>query len=88
VALKEKFIPAARIESGNEVGVAPVEGIAQAMGKEILRLPGGHLDLMSDRRLGPVACCRYLVKNRQQSIHPIHMKLADRIERSLAHDQF
>ena len=48
VALKEKFVPAAGIESGNEVGVAPIAGIAQAMGKDILRLPGGHLGFMSD----------------------------------------
>ena len=48
VALKEKFVPAAGIESGDEVGVAPIAGIAQAMGKDILRLPGGHLGFMSD----------------------------------------
>ncbi|GAB7336502.1 hypothetical protein MBLNU13_g09782t1 [Cladosporium sp. NU13] len=48
VALKDKFVPAAGIESGDEVGIAPIAGIAQAMGKDILRLPGGHLGFMSD----------------------------------------
>ena len=50
VALKEKFIPAAGIESGNEVGVAPIASIAQAMGKDIFRLSGGHLGFMSDHK--------------------------------------
>jgi len=50
VALKEKFVPAAGIDSGNEVGVAPIASIAQAMGKNILRLPGGHLGYMSDAK--------------------------------------
>jgi pimeloyl-ACP methyl ester carboxylesterase len=48
VALKEKFVPAAGVESGNDVGVAPIAAIAHAMGKEILRLPGGHLGFVSD----------------------------------------
>lgn len=50
VALKDKFVPAAGIESGNEVGVGPIACIAGAMGKEILRLPGGHLGFMSDSK--------------------------------------
>jgi pimeloyl-ACP methyl ester carboxylesterase len=48
VKLKDKFVPAAGVDTGNEVGIAPIAGIAQAMGKEILRLPGGHLGFMSD----------------------------------------
>jgi pimeloyl-ACP methyl ester carboxylesterase len=48
VALKEKFVPAAGVESGNEVGVAPIACIAGALGKEILRLPGGHLGFVTD----------------------------------------
>jgi hypothetical protein len=43
VRLKEKLIPAAGIESGMGVGVAPIAAIAGAIGKEILRLPGGHI---------------------------------------------
>ena len=48
MALKEKFVPAAGVESGNEVGVAPIACIAGALGKEILRLPGGHLGFITD----------------------------------------
>jgi pimeloyl-ACP methyl ester carboxylesterase len=48
VALKEKFVPAAGVESGNEVGVAPIACIAGALGKEILRVPGGHLGFVTD----------------------------------------
>jgi pimeloyl-ACP methyl ester carboxylesterase len=43
VRLKEKLIPAAGTESGMGVGVAPIAAIAGAIGKEILRLPGGHI---------------------------------------------
>ena len=43
VAVKDKFIPAAGVDSGDGVGVAPITAIAGAMGKEILRLPGGHI---------------------------------------------
>lgn len=48
VALKEKFVPAAGVESGNEVGVAPIACIAGALGKEIMRLAGGHLGFVTD----------------------------------------
>jgi len=48
VALKDKFVPAAGVESGNEVGVAPTACIAGALGKEILRLPGGHVGFVTD----------------------------------------
>ncbi|KAI7159862.1 alpha/beta-hydrolase [Hortaea werneckii] len=51
VALKEKFVPAAGTESGEEVTVAPIARIAEAMGKDVLRLPGGHLGFMSDPKL-------------------------------------
>jgi pimeloyl-ACP methyl ester carboxylesterase len=43
VKLKEKLIPAAGVDSGMGVGVAPIAAIAGAVGKEILRLPGGHI---------------------------------------------
>lgn len=48
VALKDKFVPAAGVESGNEVGVAPIACIAGALEKEMLRLPGGHLGFVTD----------------------------------------
>lgn len=47
-AVKEKFVPAVGIESGDDVRVAPIAGIAQAMGKDILRLAGGLLGFMTD----------------------------------------
>jgi pimeloyl-ACP methyl ester carboxylesterase len=48
VALKEKIVPAAGIASGNGVGVAPIACIAGTLGKDILRLPGGHLGFVTD----------------------------------------
>ena len=48
LALKEKFVPSVGVESGNEVGVAPIACIAGALGREILRLPGGHLGFVTD----------------------------------------
>ncbi|KAI5195671.1 alpha/beta-hydrolase [Aureobasidium subglaciale] len=45
--LKEKVVPAAGVESGNGVGVGPISLIAGATGKEILRLPGGHIGFMT-----------------------------------------
>jgi pimeloyl-ACP methyl ester carboxylesterase len=48
VALKDKFVPAAGVDSGNEVGVAPIACIAGALGKEILRVAGGHLGFVTD----------------------------------------
>jgi pimeloyl-ACP methyl ester carboxylesterase len=43
IRLKGKLIPAAGVDSGMGVGVAPIATIADAVGKEILRLPGGHI---------------------------------------------
>jgi predicted acetyltransferase len=43
IASKDKFVPAAGVESGDDVGVAPIATIAHALGKRIMRLPGGHL---------------------------------------------
>jgi pimeloyl-ACP methyl ester carboxylesterase len=40
---KEKFVPMAGVESGNEPGVGPVSVIAQILGKEVVRVPGGHV---------------------------------------------
>ena len=48
VALKEKVVPAAGVASGNEVGVAPIACIAGALGKEMLKLPGGHVGFVTD----------------------------------------
>jgi pimeloyl-ACP methyl ester carboxylesterase len=48
VTLKEKFVPAAGVEYGNEVGVAPIACIAVALGKEMLKLPGGHVGFVTD----------------------------------------
>ncbi|THX11368.1 alpha/beta-hydrolase [Aureobasidium pullulans] len=47
VKLKEKFIPAAGEDSGMCVGVAPIAAIAGAVGREMLRLPGGHVGFMT-----------------------------------------
>lgn len=47
VKLKEKIVPAAGEESGMGVGVAPIAAIAGAVGREILRLPGGHVGFMT-----------------------------------------
>jgi pimeloyl-ACP methyl ester carboxylesterase len=43
IRLKGKLIPAAGVDSGMGIGVAPIAAIADAVGKEILRLPGGHI---------------------------------------------
>ena len=48
IALKDKFVPAAGTDSGDEVSVAPIASIASAMGKDIIRLPGGHLGFISE----------------------------------------
>jgi pimeloyl-ACP methyl ester carboxylesterase len=50
LALKEKFVPAAGVELGDAIGVAPITGIANAMGKKIWRLPGGHLGFVRDAK--------------------------------------
>jgi pimeloyl-ACP methyl ester carboxylesterase len=48
LALKDKFVPAAGVVSGDSMGVAPIAAIAQHLGKHILRLPGGHLGFITD----------------------------------------
>jgi pimeloyl-ACP methyl ester carboxylesterase len=58
VKLKEKLIPAAGTDSGMGVGVAPIAAIAGAVGKEILRLPGGHIGFVTQ----PEAWSRALVE--------------------------
>lgn len=63
ITLKEKFVPAAGIESGNDVGVAPIAAIAQATGKDILRLPGGHLGFMSDPKPWALTLLQSIAKN-------------------------
>jgi pimeloyl-ACP methyl ester carboxylesterase len=45
---KNKFVPAAGVVSGDSMGVAPIATIAGRLGKQILRLPGGHLGFMTD----------------------------------------
>ncbi|KAI4760025.1 alpha/beta-hydrolase [Aureobasidium sp. EXF-3400] len=58
VKLKEKLIPAAGIDSGMGVGVAPITSIAAAIGKDVLRLPGGHIGYVTQ----PEAWSRALVE--------------------------
>lgn len=43
-----KYIPAAGTASGDAPGVGPIAVIAQTIGKEIVRLPGGHVSYMTD----------------------------------------
>ncbi|CAD0111312.1 unnamed protein product [Aureobasidium uvarum] len=47
VKLGEKLVPAAGVESGDGVGVAPISAIAAATQREVLRLPGGHVGFAS-----------------------------------------
>ena len=42
-AAKEKFVPVAGVQSGNGRGVGPITMIAQRLGKEVVRVPGGHV---------------------------------------------
>jgi pimeloyl-ACP methyl ester carboxylesterase len=42
-AEKTKFVPAAGITSGDGPGVGPITLIAHMLGKEVVRLPGGHI---------------------------------------------
>ncbi|KAH0274049.1 alpha/beta-hydrolase, partial [Aureobasidium melanogenum] len=58
VKLKEKLVPAAGVDSGDGVGVAPVAAIAAASGRDVLRLPGGHIGFMTQ----PQAWSEALVK--------------------------
>jgi len=58
VKLRENLIPAAGIDSGMGVSVAPIAAIAAAMDKEILRLPGGHIGFVTQ----PEAWSRALVE--------------------------
>jgi len=46
-AEKEKYVPMAGVESGNGPGVAPISLIAQKLGKEVVRVPGGHIGYMT-----------------------------------------
>jgi hypothetical protein len=46
-AEKGKFVPVAGVESGDGLGVAPIAFIAQALGKDIARMPGGHVGFMT-----------------------------------------
>jgi pimeloyl-ACP methyl ester carboxylesterase len=42
-----KYIPAAGIDTGDGPGVQPIAVIAKVVGREILRLPGGHIGYMT-----------------------------------------
>jgi pimeloyl-ACP methyl ester carboxylesterase len=44
----EKIVPAAGIDSGDGPGVGPIAVIAKVVGKDIARLPGGHVGYMTD----------------------------------------
>jgi pimeloyl-ACP methyl ester carboxylesterase len=46
VAEKEKYIPAAGATSGDEPGVGATALLASMIGKEVVRLPGGHIPYM------------------------------------------
>ncbi|OBT98456.1 hypothetical protein VE01_03020 [Pseudogymnoascus verrucosus] len=46
VAEKEKYIPAAGATSGDGPGVGPIALLAGKVGKEVVRLPGGHISYM------------------------------------------
>lgn len=58
VKLKEQLVPAAGIDSGMGVGVAPISAIAGAIGKDLLRLPGGHIGFVTQ----PEAWSRALIE--------------------------
>jgi pimeloyl-ACP methyl ester carboxylesterase len=45
-AKKTKFVPAAGTTSGDGPGVGPITLLAQMLGKEVVRLPGGHISYM------------------------------------------
>jgi pimeloyl-ACP methyl ester carboxylesterase len=44
---KEKFVPAAGIDSGMGPGVAPILAIAGAMEREVVRVVGGHIGYLT-----------------------------------------
>ncbi|KAF8854907.1 hypothetical protein BDZ45DRAFT_805459 [Acephala macrosclerotiorum] len=44
---KEKFIPLARVESGDGPGVGPITVIANVLGNEVMRIPRGHVRFMT-----------------------------------------
>jgi pimeloyl-ACP methyl ester carboxylesterase len=50
-AQKEKYIPAAGLSSGNGPGVGPISVIAKTLGKDIVRLPGGHIAYMTEPKV-------------------------------------
>ena len=43
---KTKFVPAAGTTSGDGPGVGPITLLAHMLGKEVVRLPGGHISYM------------------------------------------
>ncbi|CAN9417691.1 unnamed protein product [Alternaria alternata] len=45
-AEKTKFVPAAGTTSGDGPGVEPIMLLAHMLGKEVVRLPGGHISYM------------------------------------------
>lgn len=45
-AEKTKFVPAAGTTSGDGPGVGPITLLAHMLGKEVVRLPGGHISYM------------------------------------------
>ncbi|KAL5313572.1 hypothetical protein ACEPPN_017993 [Leptodophora sp. 'Broadleaf-Isolate-01'] len=48
VAEKAKYVPVAGSTSGDGPGVAPIALLAGKVGKEVVRLPGGHISYMVD----------------------------------------
>lgn len=48
IAEKSKYIPVAGSTSGDGPGVGPISVLAGILGKEVVRLPGGHISYMYD----------------------------------------
>lgn len=44
---RTKYIPAAGVTSGDGPGVGPIATIAQRIGEDVVRLPGGHISFMT-----------------------------------------
>lgn len=62
-AQSKKYVPAAGITSGDGPGVGPISLIANATGKEIVRLPGGHLGYMTEPEVFANALVKELTKS-------------------------
>jgi pimeloyl-ACP methyl ester carboxylesterase len=50
-AEKAKYVPVAGSTSGDGPGVGPIALLAEMLGKEVFRLPGGHISYMYDSEI-------------------------------------